>query len=175
MTDKITIAELVGHLERALSLTEPVAGRWVSKAEADRAVTAALDALQRTIAERDAAIAARDEALRERDIYERGFVVASQNKVDFAASHAAAERARDEVGIQLAAAQAEIARLRPVVEAARDTITTPMGEMLPALNAIYRAIQALDTVPGDALATDRITRALEASGIDVARVKDGEG
>lgn len=98
----------------------------------------------------------------------------------------AAERARDEVGIQLAAAQAEIARMRCVVDEARTLMATPACERLPAERAVCDALRALDAVPGDALAPvvrgapfdeagtvnpDRITAALEASGIDSDNVK----
>ena len=47
-----------------------------------------------------------------------------------------AERERDTLGIQLVAAQAEIGRLRQVVDAA---------------GVLVRALKALDVVPGDAL------------------------
>jgi hypothetical protein len=60
----------------------------------------------------------------------------------------AAIRARDEVGLQLVAAQAVIARMQPVVDAARK---------LPRLRlfqgdydtALQDALRALDTVPGE--------------------------
>jgi len=125
--------------------------------------------------ERDAAIAARDEAVA---AFERsgakGLVAMAQRD--------AAERARDEVGIQLAAAQAEIARMRPVVEAARhiDRAIEDAGgahvetwspvPLLRSFRAVHDALRALDTVSGDALAP-RITAALEASGIDTSNVK----
>ena len=90
----------------------------------------------------------------------------------------AAERARDEVGIQLAAAQAEIARMRPVVEAARRLLWSwddgsTATERSRQHEDIRRALRALDAVPGDALAP-RITAALEASGIDTSNVKGVE-
>jgi hypothetical protein len=195
-------------LYAALSSTADVAGRWCP------------------VAERDAAIAARDEAVAKLTACEIAHVV-EIGKV------AAAERARDEVGIQLAAAQAEIARMQPVVDAAR-CIVDAWLDLHDGKVAIYRgdrlaivqALDALDTVPGDALAqsseqsseqsalrsrvaelegllreaqteivasvehshchrvyvdgvgadqlADRITRALEASGIDTANVKGGE-
>ena len=56
----------------------------------------------------------------------------------------AAERQRDEVGIQLAAAQAEIVRMRRVVEIAR-------APVLRGYLDLQDALRALDTVPGDAL------------------------
>ena len=62
-----------------------------------------------------------------------------------------AERQRDEVGIQLAAAQAEIARMRRVVDEARTLMATPACERLPAERAVCVALRALDTVPGDAM------------------------
>lgn len=63
-------------------------------------------------------------ALREKDI-RRGVERAER-----------AERERDALGIQLVAAQAEIGRMRKVVDAA---------------GALVRALKALDVVPGDAL------------------------
>ena len=95
--------------------------------------------------------------------------------VDHCARADAAEKARDEVGIQLAAAQAEIARMRPVVEAARRLLWSwdegsTATERSRQHEDIRRALRALDTVPGDALAP-RITAALEASGIDTSNVK----
>lgn len=81
-----------------------------------------------------------------------------------------AERQLFEVGIQLAAAQAEIARMRRVVDEARELMSTPACERLPAERAVCDALRALDAVPGDALAP-RITAALEASGIDASNVK----
>lgn len=93
--------------------------------------------------------------------------------VDHCARADAAERARDEVGIQLAAAQAEIARMRPVVEAAR-TMSAMWLQDSPRMTdyhvTLASALAALDAVPGDALAP-RINAALEASGIDSAVVQ----
>jgi DNA repair exonuclease SbcCD ATPase subunit len=133
-------------IDAALSRTEPVAGRWVSKAEADRAVTAALDALQRTIAERDAAIAARDEAVARLTACEVAHV-AEIGKV------AAAERARDEVGIQLAAAQAEIVRLH---KGLRNVEGFMLREWRPPAEAVLAMVRDVaaggPSVPGDALA-----------------------
>ena len=97
----------------------------------------------------------------------------------------AAERARDEVGIQLAAAQAEIARMRRAmvdVRALRAVGVMP-DRVARALDEVFAR---LDAVPGDALAPvargapfdeagtvnpDKITAALEASGIDSNNVK----
>lgn len=62
-----------------------------------------------------------------------------------------AERQRDEVGIQLVAAQAEIARMRRVVDETRTLMATPACERLPAERAVCDALRALDTVPGDAM------------------------
>lgn len=56
--------------------------------------------------------------------------------------------ARDEVGIQLAAAQAEIARMRPVVEAVRFARAGGLCQSA----AVDCTLRALDAVPGDALA-----------------------
>jgi len=56
---------------------------------------------------------------------------------------AALEKARDEVGIQLAAAQARLRLAMAVVEAARGVTDGPLSD----------ALRALDAVPGDALAT----------------------
>lgn len=63
---------------------------------------------------------------------------------------------RDEVGIQLAAAQAVIARMRPVVEMARFAVASVGAfagatETVWALDRLNDALRALDTVPGDAL------------------------
>ena len=55
-----------------------------------------------------------------------------------------AERQRDEVGIQLVAAQAEIVRMRRVVEIAR-------APVLRGYLDLQDALRALDTVPGDVL------------------------
>lgn len=63
----------------------------------------------------------------------------------------AAERQRDEVGIQLVAAQAEIARMRHVVDEVRVLMATPACERLPAERAVCDALATLDTVPGDAM------------------------
>lgn len=120
------------------------------------AFAAASDALASAVAEVDAL---RAEVARQTGI-----------AVDYCARAGAAEKARDEVGIQLAAAQAEIARLRPVVDAARHLASITMGEVTEEVDA---ALRTLDAVPGDALAP-RITAALEASGIDTNNVKGVE-
>jgi hypothetical protein len=54
-----------------------------------------------------------------------------------------AEKACDEVGIQLAAAQARLRLAMAVVDAARGVTDGPLSD----------ALRALDAVPGDALAT----------------------
>ena len=64
-----------------------------------------------------------------------------------------AEKERDEVGIQYAAAQARLRLAMAVVDAARDLMGTPRGEHWPVLRDCYDALAALDAVPGDALAT----------------------
>jgi hypothetical protein len=63
-----------------------------------------------------------------------------------------AEKACDEVGIQLAAAQARLRLAMAVVDAARDLMGTPRGEHWPVLRDCYDALATLDAVPGDALA-----------------------
>ena len=81
----------------------------------------------------------------------------------------AAIRARDEVGIQYAAAQAVIARQ---AKAIADVRTLRADGIMP--DRVARAMDAilldLDTVPGDALAHP--TRHLEALGIDSNNVKE---
>ena len=74
--------------------------------------------------------------------------------VDHCARADAAEKARDEVGIQLAAAQAEIARMRPVVEAARRIVDDIPNYLMGSavVDLLRPALRALDAVPGDALA-----------------------
>lgn len=82
----------------------------------------------------------------------------------------AAERARDEVGLQLAAAQAEIARMRPVVEALDAYQRNATDENMIALG---RARRALDAVPGDALGreVERTTRfEVNVLNTDIAKV-----
>jgi hypothetical protein len=54
-----------------------------------------------------------------------------------------AEKERDEVGIQYAAAQARLRLAMAVVDAARGVTDGPLSD----------ALRALDAVPGDALAT----------------------
>lgn len=134
------------RIDAALSSTADVAGRWVPAGVAAG------------IAKRcDAAIAARDEAVREAQgacLAERRAAIADITRQAANALAAAntrwehAERSRDEVGIQYAAAQAEIARLRAVVDAARDYVD---GSAIDD-GGMRRAIRALDSVPGDALA-----------------------
>ena len=166
-------------IDAALANTAEVAGRWVSmdaayKREKDANARAdrLLARVREVETERDAAIAARDEAVAQVQQMRRGLDTAvgdiDDAVDDWMQKTAAAERARDEVGIQLAAAQAEIARMRPVVEAAR-----PLAKILPGAGVLRDAIRALDAVPGDALAP-RITAALDASGIDSANVKGVE-
>lgn len=67
------------------------------------------------------------------------------------------ERARDEVGIQLAAAQAEIARMRPVVDAATLAchayfVSDPEDAYTGYMQHLEAELAKLRTVPGDALA-----------------------
>jgi hypothetical protein len=84
----------------------------------------------------------------------------------------AAERARDEVGIQLAAAQERLRLAMACVSAFR-VYRRSMDEHGEASADMWRAMMdALDAVPGDALAHP--TRHLEALGIDTDRVKGGE-
>lgn len=63
-----------------------------------------------------------------------------------------AERQRDEVGIQLVAAQAEIARMRAVVDAARDYVDCDAVDDGGIRRALVDALRSYDAVPGDALA-----------------------
>ena len=72
--------------------------------------------------------------------------------IDLATDLAAAIRQRDEVGIQYDAAQAMIARLMPVVDAARVVADHAGPKPAPGLAPLRTAIRALDTVPGDVLA-----------------------
>jgi len=78
-------------------------------------------------------------ALREKDI-RRGVERAER-----------AERQRDELGLQLVAAQTEIGRMRKVVDAARLYVDTNHGDIEHLYGALARALKALDVVPGDAL------------------------
>lgn len=78
-----------------------------------------------------------------------------------------AERQRDEVGIQLVAAQAEIARMRATLDEVRACVRHG------GPSNVIVALAALDTVPGDAM-VPRITAAFEASGIDTGNVKGVE-
>lgn len=89
--------------------------------------------------------------------------------VDHCARADAAERALDEVGIQLAAAQERIKLLEQVAKEARAVLEDHDRSMIH----LDDAVSALDAVPGDALAP-RITAALEASGIDTSNVKGVE-
>ena len=86
-----------------------------------------------------------------------------------------AERMLDEVGIQLVAAQAEIARWSPVVQYASNVhhCYREGYDLVKPMAALGGALRALDAVPGDALAP-RIIAALEASGIDAGNVKGVE-
>lgn len=92
----------------------------------------------------------------------------------------AAERARDEVGIQLAAAQERLRLAMAVVDAAREVrrveclATATDDDVFGSLRArMLSALAAIDAVPGDALGP-RIDRALKASGIDASNVKGVE-
>ena len=89
--------------------------------------------------------------------------------VDHCARADAAEKARDEVGIQLAAAQERIKLLEKVAKEARAVLEDHDRSMIH----LDDAVSALDAVPGDALAP-RITAALDASGIDTNNVKGVE-
>lgn len=116
---------------------------------------AASDALASAVAEVDAL---RAEVARQTGI-----------AVDYCARAGAAEKARDEVGIQLAAAQERIKLLEKVAKEARAVLEDHDRSMIH----LDDAVSALDAVPGDALAP-RITAALEASGIDTGNVKGVE-
>src|SRR5574343_448706 len=165
-----------------------------TKAEADNAVLEQV--IQSDATQLRAAIAARDEAEARLEALRRAlhtvhYAAAADTAADAAriAELHAAERARDEVGIQLAAAQAEIARMRRVVEAAR-RYNADMDRCGAADPGEWRAaLAALDAVPGDALAPvvrgapfgeagtgnpDKLPAALEASGIDTDNVKGEE-
>lgn len=75
---------------------------------------------------------------------------AARNRVaTLVADRDTALMARDEVGIQYQAAQAEIARMRPVVEAVRFARAGGLCQSA----AVDYALRAFDAVPGDALAT----------------------
>ena len=104
--------------------------------------------------------------------------------VDHCARADAAERARDEVGIQLAAARERIKLLEEGADLLREI--SDMARDVPAgFDAFYLVeksavdisvgcyLARLDAVPGDALAP-RITAALDASGIDTNNVKGVE-
>ncbi len=199
--DDMGDAEVLEDIDAALSRTEAVAGRWVPVEVFKRHREALLRDMDRVgadvvkaRAERDAAIAARDEAEASLDVYEQRIreiaydvfgVIDGASVVLLDAigrqchreriERDAAERARDEVGIQLAAAQAEIARMRRVVDDGRRVVEhmrDGLG-MIGPVGDLRSSIAALDAVPGDALAP-RITAALEASGIDSANVKGVE-
>lgn len=118
-------------------------------------LTAASDALASAAAEVDAL---RVEVARQTGI-----------AVDHCARADAAERARDEVGIQLAAAQERIKLLEKVAKEARAVLEDHDRSMIH----LDDAVSAIDAVPGDALAP-RINAALEASGIDTGNVKGAE-
>ena len=85
----------------------------------------------------------------------------------------AAIRARDEVGIQYAAAQAVIASWSPVIRASQALCGVGgTDKHSRCFERLCAAVAALDTVPGDALTHP--TRHLEALGIDTDNVKGGE-
>lgn len=112
--------------------------------------------------ERDAATARAEKA-------EAEVVKMEQANEDMAVSEsyaiAEAIRSRDEVGIQLAAAQAEIARMKPVVREMRDIAEADCAysdgcpEHAWAKHGVCvgckarKSLAALDAVPGDVLAT----------------------
>lgn len=164
-TEDAALAEL-------LSSTADIAERWVSKSEHGRMMDAenadharTIEACSRAAEQRDAAIA-RAETL-------------DENLATAIESLRAAERSRDEVGIQLAAAQAVIARMQPVVDAARASlvVTSDPGDNWDAKRDLNDALRTLDTVPGDALAPTSPAGAiavshLEALGIDTDNVKE---
>ena len=195
------IADFVGPDDQpALSSTADVAGRWCHVAERDAAI-AARDELQRTAVdvyearireiaddvmglvpphtptvvlldaierrcndermERVAAERARDEAVKdrlfaegERDAARDGLAELDRHWLaKFAretSAHSDAERARDEVGIQLAAAQERIKALETVADAVR---FAKAGGLCNS-QVVDATLAALDTVQGDALATD---------------------
>ncbi len=171
------------HLRTALALLDLPPGVEAEDArEAADAIRAAViehgrpvegdsfvDTIRRMAAERDAAIAARDEAVANLETVARVRDAWIAGARRMAAHRAAAERARDEVGIQLAAAQERIKLLEKVAKEARAVLEDHDRSMIH----LDDAVSALDAVPGDALAP-RITAALEASGIDSANVKGGE-
>jgi hypothetical protein len=129
---------VVRVIDAAIASTADIAGRWVSVEEHAR-LRDLFDqdgkALIRARTERDAAIARAEEAHAD-----------AMEKLDLAI---AATKARDEVGIQLAAAQAEIARLAPFEGAARRAVI--IGDVASLVDLV-----ALDTVPGDALAPGNV-------------------
>ena len=176
-----------------LASTADIAGRWVSvevawKREGDANARAdrLLARVREVEAERDAAIAAQkaevkaqqmdddaDSALRALDA-----AIARAEKAEARLGHVMmvhqqAERARDEVGIQYAAAQAVIASWSPVIRASQALCGVGgTDKHSRCFERLCAAVAALDTVPGDALTHP--TRHLEALGIDTANVKGGE-
>lgn len=146
-------------------------------------------------AERDAAIAARDEAEASLDVYEQRIREIADDVFGVQPAHGAsvvlldaigrqchreridrlaAERARDELGIQLAAAQERLRLADELYQAAllheHCGCAHPFCRRCQCDRIVDEAVSAWHTVPGDALAP-RITAALEASGIDASNVK----
>ena len=100
-------------------------------------------------AERDAAIARADALSRMLDGAIARAEALDENLATAIESLRAAERARDELGIQLAAQSERLRLAMAVVEAARGARLA--GDVSGDL-AIRHALAALDAVPGDALA-----------------------
>jgi hypothetical protein len=122
--------------------------------------------------ERDAAIARAEALLNSAE-------EASMQEAWAKQQQAAAERSRDELGIQLAAQSERLRLAMAVVEAARVWSTTLNGDVTHVVRATVEAIAALDAVPGDALAPQptglraAIRAHLEALGIDTDNVTGG--
>lgn len=130
--------EWQSRIDAALSRTEAVAGRWVPAAERDE-----------VMAERDAAIAARDEAVREMHSSDSAARMLGDDFARVLRDCTAAERARDEVGIQIAAAQAEIARMRATLTEIRTCVRHSSTNSLR--DDLIVALAVLDIVSGDTL------------------------
>ena len=147
------VADIIADFVGSDSSTADIAGRWVSMTDFERSGAKALVAM----AQRDAAIARAEKAEAR-----LGHVMMV---------HQQAERARDEVGIQYAAAQAVIASWSPVIRASQALCGVGgTDKHSRCFERLCAAVAALDTVPGDALTHP--TRHLEALGIDTDNVKE---